>query len=220
MFFLFNKYRFLCLFVLLVTSCLFKAFSAQFGLLDHFDIIFGVLIFANLFIIGNQEKYLYSFVLLILAIVVLLHVLEIYFDTQIIHILRLCFVIGFLSLMTYLCLYYTYLDQSVSITTLFGSISAYLFIGLVFSYIYLLVELLSPSSFSGFAGGGEAKSIYFSFITLTTVGFGEIIPIKPIAQTLTWLESFSGQIYLAVIIGLMIGRYVAEKQNALTKDQE
>ncbi|KTD78755.1 ion channel [Legionella waltersii] len=220
MFFLFNKYRFFCLFVLLVTSCLFKAFSAQFGLLDHFDIIFGVLIVANLFIIGNQEKYLYSFVVLILVIVVLLHVLGIYFDNQIIYGFRLFFVIGFLSVMTLLCFYYTAQDQTISITTLFGSISVYLFIGLIFSYIYLFVELLSPNSFSGFADGGEVKSMYFSFITLTTVGFGEIIPIKPIAQTLTWLESFTGQIYLAVIIGLMIGRYVAEKQIALTKDQE
>lgn len=215
MFFLFHKYRFLCLFIILISFCLFKAINAQLGYFEQISIIFSVLILSNLFIIGQKENLLVSSVSTLIILMIALYLLSLYYDKLVIDYLRLSIVIGFLILMTYLCLYYTAQDKTISITTLFGSICAYLFIGLVFAYIYLLIELLSPSSFSGLEKGNEAKGIYFSFITLTTVGFGEIVPLKPIAQTITWLESFCGQIYLAVIIGQMIGRYVAEQQKKI-----
>lgn len=81
--------------------------------------------------------------------------------------------------------------------------------------IFLLLELLSPTSFSGLITKHESQAIYFSFITLTTVGYGEIVPLKPIAQTITWIESLIGQFYLAVIIGQMVGRFVARKESKM-----
>ncbi len=124
------------------------------------------------------------------------------------------FVMFFLILMAFFCLFFTLQDRTISITTIFGSLSVYLFIGFVFAYIYLFMETVSPMSFSGLNVQEESQAVYFSFITLTTVGFGEIVPLKPIAQTLVWLESFTGQSYLAIIIGQLVGRYVADHMQA------
>lgn len=215
MFFLFNKYRFLCLFIILISFCLFKAIHAQLGYFERVEVIFALLIFSNLFIIGHKERLLILFIGLIILMVITLHILALYFPPLIVDALRISMVVLFFMLMAYLCLYYTGQDKTISVTTIFGSICTYFFIGLVFAYIDLLIKLLSPGSFSGLESGNESQGIYFSFITLTTVGFGEIIPLKPIAQTITWLESFCGQLYIAVIIGQMIGRYVADQQRTL-----
>jgi len=58
----------------------------------------------------------------------------------------------------------------------------------------------------------EASRIfgYFSFVTLTTLGYGDIIPIKELSRTLTWIEAFMGQIYLTVTIARLVGMYIAQ----------
>ncbi|KTD43135.1 ion channel [Legionella parisiensis] len=101
------------------------------------------------------------------------------------YVFRTILVIIYLIMLNYFCLYITLKDQTINLTTLFGSISGYLFIGLTFAYIYLLLELLSPASFSGLIIKHVSQAIYYSFITLTTVGYGEIVPLKPIAQMFT-----------------------------------
>ncbi|KTD14687.1 Ion channel [Legionella gratiana] len=207
---LISRYRFLALFVILIAFCFFKAITAQLGWADRSDIIFGILTASSLFIIGRNKNVLF----LIAALIFLrisLFILEYYFDVIHVNTLRLLIIIIFLILMTFFCLYFTLQDQTISVTTLFGSLSAYLFIGLIFAYLYLLLESISPFSFTELQPQDEIQAIYFSFITLTTVGFGEIVPLKPIAQTFVWTESFLGQSYLAIIIGQLIGRYVADR---------
>ncbi len=208
---LITRYRFLSLFMILLAFCLFNAVRSQIGWPDKTDIVFAILIASSLLIIGHKER---SVLLLIAAIVLIdlvLLVLSYYCNESFINGFSFLITIVFLILMTTLCLYFTLKDKTISVTTLFGSLSAYLFIGLVFAYLYLFVEWLSPMSFSQLNTAQETQAIYFSFITLTTVGFGEIVPLKPIAQTIVWFEAFTGQSYLALIIGQLIGRYVAEQ---------
>lgn len=204
------RYRFLSLFIILILFCLFKAVNAQLGWFERIDIAFAILIASSLLIIGHKNNLL----LLLIVVLVLTYfsflLLQIYYSSIVIDALKLLFIIFYFILMTALCLIFTLQDKTISLTTIFGSLSVYLFIGLVFSYLYLFIETVSPMSFSGLQVQDESKAIYFSFITLTTVGFGDIAPLKPIAQTLVWLESFTGQSYLAVIIGQLVGRYVAD----------
>lgn len=205
---LISRYRFLALFIILIAFCLFKAVCAELGWTDRTDIVFGLLTASSLLIIGQNKHVLFFIATLVLLKITLL-ILQYYFNETAVSVIRLFTVVIFLTLMTYFCLCFTLQDQTISVTTLFGSLSAYLFIGFIFAYIYLLIELVNPSSFAGLQKQDEIQAIYFSFITLTTVGFGEIIPLKPIAQTFVWLESFTGQSYLAIIIGQLISRYVA-----------
>lgn len=212
------RYRFLSLFIILILFFLFKAVNAQLGWFERIDIAFAILIASSLLIIGHKNNLL----LLLIVFLVLTYfnflLLQIYYSSVVIDALKLLFIIFYFILMTALCLIFTLQDKTISLTTIFGSLSVYLFIGLVFSYLYLFIETVSPMSFSGLHVQEESKAIYFSFITLTTVGFGDIAPLKPIAQTLVWIESFTGQSYLAVIIGQLVGRYVADHMQEKTEN--
>lgn len=207
---LITRFRFLSLFIILISFTLFKAINAQLGWFDRVDIVFAILIISSLLIIGHKNNLLLLLIILLVSVDSTFLWLQHYYGSVVIEATKLLFVVVFLILMTSLCLFFTLQDKTISITTLFGSLSAYLFIGFVFAYIYLFIETVSPMSFSGLHPQEESKAIYFSFITLTTVGFGEIVPLKPIVQTFVWLESFAGQSYLAIIIGQLIGRYVVK----------
>lgn len=221
MFYIINRLRFLFLFIVLISYCFFKAFGSQFGFTIT-DILFGVLIASGLLIIGHREKQLIILISSIVAILIGLKLCPYFLSSEAIMALRLIFSLIFLVWMTYYCLYFTNLDKSISVTTLFGSVSGYLFIGLIFANAYLLVELLIPNSFNGLKQQNEVEAIYFSFITLTTVGYGEIVPLKPLSQTITWLEAVIGQLYLAMIIGLLVGRFEAHrvKRKQLEEEQK
>ena len=116
----------------------------------------------------------------------------------------------FFLMMMLVCIYFTFRDETINVTTLFGSLSAYLLLGLTFAYLMNMLEVKAPGSFQNINIANPADAIYFSFVTMTTLGFGDVIPLTMLAKTLTWFEAFIGQCYMALIIGQLIGRYVAE----------
>ena len=100
-----------------------------------------------------------------------------------------------------------------------GAICGYLLAGIAWGSLYLLVELLVPGSFSvqqaiaGQLGGWYARQAvfdYYSLMTLTTIGYGDITPIRPPATSLTWIEAMFGQFYIAVIVAQLVGLRLAE----------
>ena len=89
-----------------------------------------------------------------------------------------------------------------------GAILLYLTIGVVFMALYTLVGALAPGSFSGLKVHDRVSLppdlVYFSFTTLTTVGFGDIVPIHPFARSLSNLEAILGQLYPATLLARMV----------------
>ncbi|MGD8468648.1 MAG: potassium channel family protein [Desulfobacterales bacterium] len=87
---------------------------------------------------------------------------------------------------------------------IFCAISIYLLIGIMWAGIYSVLEGISPGSFS------EASDLlYFSFVTLTTVGFGDVAPLSVLCKRLAVFEAAMGSIYMAVIIAMIVGRYMS-----------
>jgi hypothetical protein len=89
-----------------------------------------------------------------------------------------------------------------------GAVLLYLTIGLLFVALYTLVGTLSPSAFQGLTIA-ERKSlpsdlVYFSFATLTTVGYGDIVPVHPLARSLSNLEAIVGQLYPATLLARLV----------------
>jgi hypothetical protein len=92
-----------------------------------------------------------------------------------------------------------------------GAIAAYLLLGLIWGFAYELVLLQSPGSFQPADLGGHKGLVgpdlaYFSFVTLTTLGYGDITPVHPVAKSLAILEALVGQLYPAVLIGWLISK--------------
>ena len=98
---------------------------------------------------------------------------------------------------------------------IFCAISIYLLIGIMWAGIYSVLEGISPGSFS------EATDLlYFSFVTLTTVGFGDVAPLSTLSRRLAVFEAAMGSIYMAVIIAMIVGRYMSMQveQNSESKN--
>ncbi|HSY13021.1 MAG TPA: potassium channel family protein [Verrucomicrobiae bacterium] len=101
-----------------------------------------------------------------------------------------------------------------------GAIAVYLLLGSVWSHAYHITEILHPGSFSfppneGLTAGDWS---YFSFVTLTTVGYGDITPVRPIARVLAVGEALTGQLYLAVMIARLVAMEMVFWQQQNTGD--
>ena len=113
----------------------------------------------------------------------------------------------------------TNLANSKTITPLIilDSIIAYLLIGLIFAMIIGLLDRNDPTAFSFPVSDGKSvilhldDFIYFTFVTLTTTGYGDITPIKPYARSLSILIAITGQMYIGIIIAMLVGKYAAAR---------
>jgi voltage-gated potassium channel len=94
---------------------------------------------------------------------------------------------------------------------IYCAIATYFLIGTMWSGIYHILEGISPGSFSGISG--TVDLIYFSFVCLTTLGFGDITPQSIIGKRLAIFEAAMGVIYSSVIIAIIVGRYMSKKEN-------
>lgn len=103
---------------------------------------------------------------------------------------------------------------------IFGALCAYIFIGLLFAVFYTHMEYRQPGSFS-FSQTTIAEHStdeshlfplfsYFSFVTLTTLGYGDISPVAEHARTLAWFEALLGQLYLAVMVAGFVAVHISE----------
>jgi hypothetical protein len=94
----------------------------------------------------------------------------------------------------------------IDLRTVLAALTIYIFIGISFAYIYRGLEANDPGTFQTSVGTIEATSLqYFSFITLTTVGFGDITAVTSFARTLVALEALFGQLYLVTVVSLVVG---------------
>jgi hypothetical protein len=97
-----------------------------------------------------------------------------------------------------------------------GSIIIYLLLGLIWAEAYTLTAHLDSDSFAGnLSGGGNAMSArltYFSFVTLTTVGYGDILPATLVTRTLANLEGLIGQLFPAILIARLVSMEIAARQ--------
>lgn len=95
----------------------------------------------------------------------------------------------------------------VTVDLIYCAISIYLLIGMGWAGVYTILESISPGSFSGTPESGDL--LYFSFITLTTVGYGDVLPLSALGKRLAIVEGAMGSIYMAVIVAMIVGRYMA-----------
>jgi Ion channel len=109
-------------------------------------------------------------------------------------------------------------DRVVTLDTVAGAACAYMLIGWVWGELFTLVEGWRPGSFIIPAGwltgpGRDLRStlMYFSFATLTTVGYGDIHPSNPASGMLCAAEALVGQLYLAIMIARMVGLHTAQR---------
>lgn len=94
---------------------------------------------------------------------------------------------------------------------IYAALSAYLLAGIFFGVLYHAVERVWPGSFTAGGAVGEFPlfdGIYFSFVTLATLGYGDVLPVSGVARGLAMIEAVSGQLFLAVMIARLVSSHV------------
>lgn len=118
-------------------------------------------------------------------------------------------------------------SRALSLDSIFGAIGGYLLLGMAWGVLYALLDTVWPGSFD--IGKRLAEQLhgddsrihlftYYRFITLTTVGYGDVNPLSLPARTCAWLEALTGQFYLAVVVAGLVAALLSQKSEASATD--
>ncbi len=121
-----------------------------------------------------------------------------------------------LSILVFMTLKRTLRPGPVTVYRVIGGIAGYLLIGYTWTFAYQLVIQEAPGAIHFEAGVADTSRqpnhlIYFSFITLTTVGYGDVRPVHPVVRSLAVAEALVGQLYLAILIASLVGMALQAK---------
>lgn len=124
----------------------------------------------------------------------------------------------YFALLIYTCFKKVMFAKKVTITVLYVTFCQYLIIGLFWGALYALLQELSPGSYTGGllenAGGGTLHIFnYFSMVTLTTLGYGDITPQTPGAAAFCQMEAIIGQFFTAVVIAWLMGLFLSGRES-------
>ena len=159
----------------------------------------------------------------IIGMVLMLPTLILIWGIKIVHIERLEMVTlaGSAIFFSYICtliLVDIFRTRMVTVNIIAAGISVYLFFGNICGFLYAIIGHVDPNAFripeatAAYLGEdilGLSSAMYFSFVTLTTLGYGDITPINNAARSLAFLEAAMGQIYLTVLIASLVGVHIS-----------
>jgi len=91
-----------------------------------------------------------------------------------------------------------------------AAIAVYLLLGLLWARLYELVKLIDPGAFKIAHDEGLSTLFYFSFVTLVTIGYGDVVPVSLVARNLAILEGLTGQLYLVILISSLVAERSAK----------
>jgi ion channel len=104
--------------------------------------------------------------------------------------------------------------KKITASVVVGGIGAYLLLGLIGSFLFEIVELTYPNSFSKMdTFTGFYAEIYLSFVTISTLGYGDITPLTSQGQAVAILVAISGQLYLAIFMAMLVGKFLKDSNS-------
>ena len=127
-----------------------------------------------------------------------------------------CFGIAFIAFLVVVILSFIFDEHEVTINVIYASIVVYLLIAIMWAFVYTVLESIHPGSFATGEGQievGRRLYIYYSFVTITTLGYGDITPTTDLANSFSFLEAVTGQLYIAILIARLVGIHIAQSMN-------
>ncbi len=148
-------------------------------------------------------------VLVVVLVGITLELLELYY----LHLLLLFY---FYLWAIWLAMKQVLFSGTIDINKIVGAICIYLLMGLIWAMMYLFLAQAIPGAFNGIEQlvwyHNFADVAYYSFVTLTTLGYGDISPVAPVARFLVYMEAVVGVFYMAILVASLIGVSINESQ--------
>ncbi len=165
---------------------------------------------------------LYSAGMLAAITGIVLVILSIVRESDMLHVIALLAMFVFLLLATINAFRQIAVGNDISLNRIVGAVCVYLLLGVMWSIAYNVLEYLQPDSFKGLtelvSPAWNPDWIYFSFVTITTLGYGDITPITQTARSLVVAEAIVGQFYIAVLVAGLVSAYISSKRDSNDRD--
>ena len=209
-----NRYR--ILFISLLLSFIAVPILDEFKM-DNSWVHFFVSINLGLAILGEANKSYFRFLVILIATAVLIRSIDTMVESDLPYLLSIPLLVVVAVGAIFSAVSSAVKARRISSEHLFAALTGYLLIGMAFAYLYWTIETFRPGSFAvANAEGGQGfplvNAFYFSFVTLTTVGYGDILPLSSILRSLAVVEAVTGQLYVAVMIARLVALY-GDQQN-------
>ena len=213
-----SKYKYeLLLAAQLLLSFISPLFSSTQYARPVIDLAISVVFFTAIIVISNTKKHFIIGMTLMVPTLVLIWGVKIYY-IEILEFISLLGAALFFCYIAGLILVDILRAKMVTLDIIAAGISVYLFFGNICGFIYALIGRVDPDAFNipeataSYLGNSivdVSSAMYFSFVTLTTLGYGDITPINEFARSLAFLEAAMGQIYLTVLIASLVGIHIS-----------
>ena len=132
------------------------------------------------------------------------------------------FYVVFLCYISFFIVRFIFETEQISLDMIFAAICLYMYLGLIWTFIYLVTEVSHPGSFrfptelpedpEGWTQSLRSNFSYFSYVTLATLGYGDVTPLTRFARAWAVLEALAGQFYLAVVIARLVGLFITNRR--------
>lgn len=222
-----GRYQFLftSLILLFILKPFLPVLMAGFSILDIF--IYAILL-STVYAL-KEEKGLFAVTICIFVVSLVLTVATYKLRMPVLAVLATVSYLLFFGITGVTMLFDVVKHEDVTLDKIFGAFCVFLFIGLIWAMIYALLEKFQPGSFSNLPFGRDVLEgkfslqeilsvfIYYSFITLTTLGYGDITPVTSAARSFASLEAIVGQMYLTVLVARLVGLHIAHASTGFIK---
>jgi hypothetical protein len=204
------------LFLTFITIFVIPVFPSKYlNLLFSFSIT-GIFFFAILSLTKNYKFLIRTTLFLTLAVWVTL-----FSDFEVLKVIFRGLNFFFFVFLVFALIKQVSSTANVTVKVIVDSITGYLLLGFAYSLIVALISTNIPGAYNmNFSANLERDmlepmqdNIYYTFMTFTTTGYGDIAPTHPISQSLAVLISVSGQLYVAIIIAMLVGKYASIKKS-------
>ena len=171
-------------------------------------LIYSSVLFGTLIVMSRRRTLVAVGILLIIPAIILGNLSGSEFDGR--GVLGNGFASAFLLIVIGLFLKDIFNHPLITVRTISGAVCVFLLMGMAWMFMYDIADWFVPNAFDGLSARGEAARLselfYFSFVTLTTLGYGDITPTRTETMSLATLEAVVGQLYLVVLVATFVGR--------------
>ncbi|KQC28645.1 hypothetical protein AAY42_01040 [Flagellimonas eckloniae] len=180
-------------------------------------ILFLLNLIAGILLISKRKELFWFFLILLIASSIIFGLAQTHGEMTLdVSYIQFGIYFAFYLLITFEIIKQVWYSHAVDKKVILGMISGFISLGLIGFFIYMSIELTNPNSFEGgLLHMGEThpntlteQLMYFSFITLLTIGYGDIAPMTPLAQKASILIGLVGQFYLVIVTAVVVGKFI------------
>ncbi len=173
---------------------------------------YSLLLLSGLYAFSDVKNFLRFTVIFFIAAIIVDWIQFINPGGKLINAMRALFTAPVLALLLIMTLKSIRTAKTVSKDVIFAALSGYILIGYVGGFLALAISILYPGSYNISGRIDMLEALYFSFVTMTTLGYGEILPLTEESRALTILLSVLGPMYVAILIAMIVGKYASKSE--------